>query len=318
MKFSARYGGAALRITAVTALAGVAATAAASGADAAARQVSRGYGTVRAVADGDTPYVGGKRLSDRVRLIGVQAAETSHGGRGKTWCHGGEAKKRLGALLIGKRVQLRSQSPGRDGQGNRPLRALYLPRKGGGYMDVQQVMLQEGHVLWHPDKREWQNNRLYHVLADRAAAARARGTIWDDDWCGAGPSQGAGLSLYVHWDAQGQDEDNLNDEYVVVTNEGTAGVPLAGWRLRDGSLNTFTFPSGAYVPPGGTATLRIGSGETTRTATGTTYHWGQRHPMLANADPANGMGDGMYLLDPQGDFRAWRTWPCVVSCTTSR
>lgn len=315
MKISARYGGAALRITAVTVLAGVTA----SGADAAARrQVSRGHGTVKAVADGDTPYVGGKSLSDRVRLIGVQAAETSHRGHGRTWCHGAEAKKRLGGLLIGKRVQMRSQSPGRDGHGNRPLRALYLPRKGGGYVDVQQVMLQEGHVLWHPDKTEWQNNRLYHVLADQAAAARKRGTIWDDDWCGAGPSQGARLTLYAHWDAKGSDEDNLNDEYIVVTNEGTAGVPLAGWHLRDASLATFTFPAGTHVPPGGSVTLRIGSGTPVTTGTDTTFYWGQRHPMLANADPANGMGDGIYLLDPQGDFRAWRTWPCVVSCATSR
>ena len=30
---------------------------------------------------------------------------------------------------------------------------------------------------------------------------------------------------------------------------------------------------------------------------------------------ANGVGDGAYLFDPQGDLRAWMTYPCRLGCT---
>ncbi|WP_067473263.1 lamin tail domain-containing protein [Actinomadura hibisca] len=288
----------------------VAGTALAGGAADAAGQTKRGGGTVTKVADGDTPYVGGKKPTDRVRLLGVQATETSHAGVGKTWCHGGEAKKALASLLVGKKVQLRSLRGGRNADG-RLYRSVFRVDKGGRYLDVQAELLRRGLVIWHPTNDEWTYNRAYHVLADQAAAAKRRGTVWDDDWCGAGPSAGAKLRVWVNWDAPGDDSKNANGEYVVVKNDGPKGVSLAGWHMRDLSLQMYTFPRGAYLPPWGRVVLRVGKGK----STASTFYWGLSSPRFTNVGSAPGIGNGAYLLDPQGDFRAWFTYPCVVNCS---
>ena len=88
-------------------------------------------------------------------------------------------------------------------------------------------------------------------------------------------------------------------------------VPLAGWWLRDSSLTTFMFPSWAVIPPGGTVTVRVGTG----TDSSYDFHWGLDHALFDNAPGDNrGFGDGAYLFDSQGDLRAWMTYPCQIAC----
>jgi hypothetical protein len=42
---------------------------------------------------------------------------------------------------------------------------------------------------------------------------------------------------------------------------------------------------------------------------------GPRPSPFENAtDDGRSLGDGAYLFDPQGDIRAWMTYPCVGTC----
>lgn len=270
--------------------------------------VARERGTVRGIADGDTLYLNTKEPSARIRLSGLQTTEIAHKGVGKTWCHGLQAKNRLSALTLNKQVLMRSLYPSYSWDGRRLRYAFVL--SAGRYVDVQRLLLREGHALWHPSAREWLYNRSYHILADQAAAARRTGSIWDTDMCGSGPYQGAALKVWVNWDADGDDNTNPNGEFVVIANDSAYTVPLGGWYVRLASHATYTFPSGSYVPAHGRIRLHSGRGTRTRTD----HYWGNTKAIFVN-DMSNGMGASAYLLDPQGDFRGRFTYPCVVSCT---
>jgi hypothetical protein len=53
--------------------------------------------------------------------------------------------------------------------------------------------------------------------------------------------------------------------------------------------------------------VHVGSGTNRRAD----LFWGVK--TLVFEDPP--LGDGAYLFDPQGDLRAWMTYPCLVTCT---
>jgi hypothetical protein len=45
-------------------------------------------------------------------------------------------------------------------------------------------------------------------------------------------------------------------------------------------------------------------------------HWCLKESAFENVSSGFGtMGDGGYLFDPQGDLRAWQTYPCLVACS---
>jgi micrococcal nuclease len=55
----------------------------------------------------------------------------------------------------------------------------------------------------------------------------------------------------------------------------------------------------------------VGSGS----SSGTQFFWGLADAAFENAtDDERALGDGAYLFDPQGDIRAWMTYPCRVAC----
>lgn len=270
--------------------------------------VARERGTIRGIADGDTFYLNAKQPSARIRLSGIQTTEIAHQGAGRTWCHGLPAKNRLTALTMNKQVLLRSLYPSYSWDGRRLRYAFVL--SAGRYVDVQRLLLREGHALWHPSEREWLYNHAYHVLADQAAIARRSGSIWDTDFCGSGPYQSAALKLWINWDADGDDNANPNGEYVVIANDSAYTVSLSGWYVRLASHATYTFPSGSAIPARGRIRLHSGRGTRTRTD----HYWGNTKGIFIN-DLSKAMGASAYLLDPQGDFRAWFSYPCVVSCT---
>ncbi len=67
-------------------------------------------------------------------------------------------------------------------------------------------------------------------------------------------------------DADGNDNENKNDEWVEVTNRGPGAADLTGWSIEDeGSNHTFRFPSGFTLD--NQATVRIHSGCGTPTTT---------------------------------------------------
>ena len=81
-----------------------------------------------------------------------------------------------------------------------------------------------------------------------------------------GGTTAAQLTLATrHADAQGNDNENLNDEYVVFENTGDTALDLSGWTVADTAGATYTFPDGTTLAPGAQVTLHTGMGENTAT-----------------------------------------------------
>jgi endonuclease YncB( thermonuclease family) len=271
---------------------------------------------VRSVNDGDTMDVDvlgdGTTASRRIRMTGIQAMEqTVYAARRRQGdCHAVEATERLERLVRRSKgkVRLAADDPLSMSQ-HRFVRTVAVKSR-GRWRDAGTFLMREGLALWWPTWTESSVNATYSVLLQRAIAAQ-RG-LFDPDGCGVGPSAASPLKLWVNWDADGDDHEDVNGEWVKIRNQDPVNpLPLGGWYLRDASLNRFTFPAGSGIPPGGTVTLYVGQGG----SFGDEYFWGLPAPAFGNVthdDRAN--GDGAYLFDPQGDIRAWMIYPCRVNC----
>jgi endonuclease YncB( thermonuclease family) len=272
-------------------------------------------GTVTFVDDGDTIDVDvagdGTRRARRVRITGIQAMEQSaYATRRRAGdCHAVEATLRLERLVRKSRgrVRLAAQHAGTMSRG-RLVRTVAVKLR-GRWRDVGSTMLSEGRALWWPSHAEWASNGAYAARVQAALAAR-RG-IFDPDGCGAGPSAGSPLKLWVNWDADGDDTANPAGEWVKVKNrDPVAPVPLSGWYLRDSGLRRYNFPAHAAIPPGGTVTVNVGA------ATGGALGWGLSVPVFENVSGGpQAIGDGAYLFDPLGNVRAAMVYPCRGSCS---
>jgi endonuclease YncB( thermonuclease family) len=274
-------------------------------------------GKVTFIGDGDTLNVrfagqNKKKPGTRIRVTGIQAMEeytyTSDRKHRRGECHANEATARLEYLVKQSkgRVQLAAQHPGSESR-NRPLRQLRVVIN-HKWRDVGRILLGEGHALTLASRAEWAANRSYNYLAQRTAAQQLR--IWNAYYCGPGPEQLANLRVWVNSNPPGSDAENRNGEWVKVKNlDPSRTVHIGGWWLRDSALHRYVFPSTATVPAGASVTLFVGYGGNSATE----FHWGNSRPIFDNEDN-HGKGDGAYLFDPEGDLRAWMTYPCAYRC----
>lgn len=289
--------------------------AAADGPNLAPGEVVRDRGYAAMVVDGDTFRFAetDKRTTDRyqvVRLLGVQAPEKFPGASG---CEGPAAHQYLVSLMEGRQVVLASAGDHRSSIRNRRQRTVYVRMDDGSWADASAMVLAAGFGQWMPKKDEPVHNLEYRHLFD---AARDRGThMWDPAYCGQGPE--ASVRLLIQPDPVGDDAAGLNNEWVAIVNDGAAPLDLSGWVVRDGSLDWLRLPAGTRVDPGKVLTVRSGSGRNTASS----VYWGRRSPVWANFTTAAGtrtrfgfIGDGAYLLDPQGNVRASKVYPCLGSC----
>ena len=108
---------------------------------------------------------------------------------------------------------------------------------------------------------------------------------------GCMPQQAGGgvVILTVHYDAAGNDWQNLNDEYVVIKNEGNESVDMTGWTLSDEGNHVYTFPS-FVLNAGATVTIYTGSGMDAQDK----LYWGSSSPIWNNDH------DTAYLKDNEG------------------
>lgn len=276
-------------------------------------------GRVTLVNDGDTFYVDlsgdGSRRIYKVRITGINAMEQTvyspnpAARRGE--CHALEATARLEQLIRrgGGRVRLAALDA--SSASKRRWRRAVAVKVDGRWRDVGRTLINEGHAVWLPNWQEWAWNASYSRLAERAAAAH-RG-IWNPTYCGAGPSDASPLRLTVNGDADGADDDNENGEWIRIRNLDPArAVNLGGWMVSDSTpLNRYRLPDWTTVTPGETLTIRVGRG----TDTWTELFWGLRKSIFDNERTDHALGDGAFLFDPQGDLRAWMTYPCRLACT---
>ena len=111
-----------------------------------------------------------------------------------------------------------------------------------------------------------------------------------DDGTATG-SDGALAVATIHADAEGDDRENLNDEYVVFENAGTETLDLSEWTVEDEAGKRYAIPDGVTLAPGETLTLRTGSG----TDTGDELYWGAGSPVWNNG------GDTVMIANATGD-----------------
>ena len=229
---------------------------------------------VTAVIDGDT-----LQLEDgsRVRLLGINAPEK---GQPKY----NEAKALLSSMTANQTIKVQSDVEKKDRYGR------FL-----GYVFVEDVfankkILEEGlAVSWFIEP----NYRYKKELETAEAQAKAAGIgLWNLE-------AGSCLSvLELHYDAEGNDNENLNDEYVAFGNVCNSPFALAGWKVKDSSNKVYSFPS-ISLEAGSNLTLHTGKGLNNKTD----LFWGSSQGIWNNA------GDVLYLQDPDGSLALEYPYP---------
>jgi hypothetical protein len=97
--------------------------------------------------------------------------------------------------------------------------------------------------------------------------------------------------------------DKLNEEFVVIENEGDETVSLAGWTLKDETTtgerrHIYTFPQTVFLAPREKAYIHTGPGEDSfekGKPSKWNLYWG-RHGFVWNNE-----GDTATLFDPEGN-----------------
>jgi len=102
----------------------------------------------------------------------------------------------------------------------------------------------------------------------------------------------------AQFDAPGDDRENLNGEWVTVTNRGDEGALIAGWTLSDKTgSGTFTFPA-VLLLPSSSVTVFSGSGSMNDTA----LYMGRSSPLWGNSGDLAILRDGTgAIIDTRAD-----------------
>ncbi|MBX0348847.1 lamin tail domain-containing protein [Haloarcula pellucida] len=114
-------------------------------------------------------------------------------------------------------------------------------------------------------------SRKDRFLAAESAAREARSGLWGcvdpaavDRTTPTVTASESGLAVTdIHADADGNDNENLNDEYVVLANRGDAPLSLTGWTVADEAGHVYTFRN-YTLGAGENVTIHTGSGTDTR------------------------------------------------------
>lgn len=223
------------------------------------------------VIDGDTIEL---RNKERVRLIGINTPEMGQP-------YSSEAKNKLKELIEGKETVLEKDITDKDQYG-RLLRYIWL---GDTLINLEMVKLGYANSYTYPPDVKYQNQI---VAAEREAREKKIGL-----WAPAEAGECIIIS-YMHADAAGNDNYNLNDEYVIFKNICSQEFNMAGWTVKDEATHIFSFPS-FYFAPQGTVTLCSGSG----TNTTDKLYWNRADERYAIW---NNDGDTVYLRDTQGNL----------------
>jgi micrococcal nuclease len=279
------------------------------------------YGQVKFFADGDTIDVdiaGDHEGRRPIRFTGINAMElhrySKYRSRRHGDCHGVAAANRVESIIRqghARHVRLAAQHA--SSRSGHRLRRQVSVLVHGRWIDVNRIMVQEGYALFLSNAHEWAWNRDYETLAEEAAARGLR--LWNPHGCGPGAAHRVAPYMRLRWDADGQDNHNVNGEWARIFNPSDTALPLGRWYFRDSALRRYTFPSYASIRPRGSVLLRMGPGHHRPGV----FHWGLHSPPFENVVRWNGRGDGAYLFDPRGNLRAWVMYPCLIAtpCTSA-
>ena len=148
------------------------------------------------------------------------------------------------------------------------------------------------------------SRRASFTTAERGAREARRG-LWrcvdpdSADWTTpTATTSPSGLALVeIHEDAAGNDNENLNDEYLVFANRGEEVLSLSGWTVTDAAGKEYTFRNYSLAP-GERVALYTGSGADTEIA----RYWG------ASGAVWNNGGDTVTVRASDGDVALQRAY----------
>ena len=244
--------------------------------------------TVTGVVDGDTvDIVYANGTPDTVRLLGVDTPEVHTETQPEEFDGvpdtpaGDRCLRRAGEnasayateRLDGESVRLVFDPESeRRGYYGRLLAYVYVDDE-----SFNRALLRVGHARVY-DSAFTERERYEQVAASARAGRRGLWSCVDVDGDATTTADGSGtietgpLTIAeINADATGNDNENLDDEYVVFRNSRSEPLDVSGWTVADDADHTYTFPDGAVVDPGAEITLRTGRG----TDTESTYYWGR-------------------------------------------
>jgi micrococcal nuclease len=217
--------------------------------------------TVVRVIDGDTCAL---QNGTPVRYLGINAPESGDP-------QFNEATQANSNLVVGKEVRLEPQDPSRDKE-DRLLAYVFVDE-----VFVNEELLRLGYAhIQRPLVAKYRDR-----LLRTQEAARQKGLgIW-----AKAAEQNVALAE-AHADAEGNDWDNLCDEYIVIENRDNASVDLTGWTVYDEAHHRYLFPS-FILKAKAAVTLRTCLGKNTQRE----LFWGSRSPIWNND------GDTIFIRD---------------------
>lgn len=194
--------------------------------------------SVVSVYDGDTFTLS---TGDRVRLKWVNTPELK-----PAEDYGVEAREATKAFVSGKTVELRYGATVRDGYG-RLVAGVFVDGKS---LSEHLLELGLGHLFVIPPD----DTDLTAMIAAQERARTARRGLWSTP-----RFQGDLHITSFHANADGDDRENVNGEYLRVCNVAPRPLDLAGFRIADINGNSWNLPS-MVVPPGNTFKIMSGRG----------------------------------------------------------
>lgn len=235
---------------------------------------------VTEVIDGDTFRAIVDGQEERVRLIGIDAPETSE-------CLATEATQRLGQLLAADDLRLETDTSDRDQYG----RLLRIAVTADGV--VNETLVRDGLAI----ARSYPPDTALDPILDEAqadATADAVG-LWNPEACGRSADATVEVESF-NANPEGDDTLVLNEEWVRIVNRGDSPVDLTGWSVRDESAsNRFDFPDGFVLAESASVTIRSGCGQ----PTSTDLYWCSTRSAVWNNS-----GDTAFIIDPNGNIHS--------------
>jgi len=230
-------------------------------------------GIVTKVIDGDTVYL---ESGKRIRLLGINSEE-----RGQR-CYD-KARERLEELILNKEVKLETDIDNEDIY-ERLLRYIIIDDK-----NINVLLVEEGLASVYI---VGENKRyLLELEGAEEIAKNAKSCIWEkSSLCG----ECIGIS-YFHLNAEGNDCENPNDEYIIFRNSCNNECDITNWTVKDEATHTYTFPE-FVLKKQESVTLYSGNG----TDAGNNFYW--KNHGSSGPCPAiwNNDGDTVYLRDKEG------------------
>lgn len=262
------------------------------------------------VIDGDTMdvrYANG--TVETIRLLGVDTPETSviqvapeewdgipDTAEGRDWLAnwGDDANVYAEDRLAGEEIYIETD-PEADRRGYYGRLLVYVYSSKNADTSFNYRLLRDGYARYYDSTFSKQSS---FQETEQTAQSDSIG-VWDfttepsttegnsEDETSAGSLEVAN----VHEDAEGNDHENENDEYITFRNSGDEPIDIGGWTLSDEADHTYVFPSEFSLESGDTVTVYTGSGSDTDSE----LYWG------SNAAIWNNDGDTIIVVAEDGE-----------------